>query len=491
MKIAFNKLELPDSGNIVLLVAEDVELSGMAKELDAAAGGQLARAMQTYEFTGKKKQSVNLVAPGGTGLAQVVVAGLGNLEEYTPNDWINLGGAICGHIKGKLSEVTIIAETGSADELSLLAFGAMLRSYKFDKYKTDKKADKKTKRLKAITIACADPEAVSKAYKDVEAVSAGVFTARNLVNEPANVLGTREFVKKIKKLEKIGLEVKILNEKEMKKLRMNALLAVGHGSTQPSRLAIMRWNGKKDGDGGPVAFVGKGVCFDSGGISIKPSANMDEMKGDMGGAACVTGLMQALAGRRAPVNAIGVVGLVENMPSGTAQRPGDVVTSMSGQTIEVMNTDAEGRMVLADALWYTQDVYKPRIMINLATLTGAILVALEKQYAGLFSNNDELADKISATGLKTGEKVWRMPMGKEYDKMIDSKIADMKNTGSKGAGSITAAQFLQRFVNDTPWAHIDIAGTAMGSPKTDTNDGWASGFGVRLLDQLVRDHYEQ
>jgi leucyl aminopeptidase len=251
----------------------------------------------------------------------------------------------------------------------------------------------------------------------------------------------------------------------------------------------MRWNGGKDGDA-PVAFIGKGVTFDTGGISIKPAGGMEDMKGDMAGAACVTGLMHALAARKAKVNAIGAIGLVENMPDGKAQRPGDIVTSMSGQTIEIINTDAEGRLVLADVLWHVQDAFKPTFMVDLATLTGAIMVALGQEHAGLFSNNDDLADRLLAAGKATGEKVWRMPLGAEYDKQIDSKFADMKNTGGRNGGSITAAQFLQRFVNERPWAHLDIAGTAMGSPQTEVSKGWASGFGVRLLDRLVADHYE-
>jgi leucyl aminopeptidase len=268
-------------------------------------------------------------------------------------------------------------------------------------------------------------------------------------------------------------------------------LAVGQGSDRPSRVVVMQWHGAKSKRAKTLAFVGKGVCFDTGGISMKPAGGMEDMKGDMGGAACVAGLMLALAGRRAAVNAVGLVGLVENMPSGKAQRPGDIVTSMSGQTIEVLNTDAEGRLVLADALWYCNDRFKPKFMVNLATLTGAIMVALGQHHAGLFSNNDELADRLTAAGQATQERLWRMPLGAEYDKLIDSKNADMKNIGGRYGGAIIAAQFLQRFVKDTPWAHLDIAGTAMGSPPSEINQSWASGFGVRLLDRLVRDHYER
>ena len=271
---------------------------------------------------------------------------------------------------------------------------------------------------------------------------------------------------------------------------MGALLAVGQGSAHESRVVVMRWNGGRKGDK-PLAFIGKGVCFDTGGISIKPAQNMEDMKGDMAGAACVVGLMQALGTRNAKVNAVGVIGLVENMPDGKAQRPGDIVTTMSGQTIEVVNTDAEGRLVLADVLHYAANRFKPRLMIDLATLTGAIMVALGQEMAGLFTNDDKLAEQLAKAGEVTGERVWRMPLGPEYDKLIDSKFADMKNTGGRNGGAITAAQLLQRFVGKTPWAHLDIAGTAMGSPQTDINKSWSSGWGVRLLDRLVADYYER
>ena len=314
--------------------------------------------------------------------------------------------------------------------------------------------------------------------------------ARDLVNEPANVLGPVEFADRIAALSQQGIDVEILGEAELRALKMDALLGVAQGSPRPPRLAIMRWNGGPD-DEAPIAFVGKGVVFDTGGISIKPAGSMDEMKGDMGGAAAVVGVMRALAGRSAKVNAIGIVGLVENSVDGNAQRPGDIVTAMSGTTIEVLNTDAEGRLVLADALWYCQDRFKPKFMVNLATLTGAIIVALGNQHAGLFSNNDELSDRLLAAGIGTGEKVWRLPLAPEYDKMIEGKFADIKNIGGgRAAGAITAAQFLQRFVNDVPWAHLDVAGTAMGSPANEYNQSWASGFGVRLLDRLVSDHYQ-
>ena len=341
--------------------------------------------------------------------------------------------------------------------------------------------------MKILTAAVA---AAKTRYAELDAVATGVHLARDLVNEPANILHPESFASEIKKLSKLGLNIEVLDEKQMTKLGMGALLGVALGSPRKPRLCIMRWEGGKKGDQ-PIAFVGKGVTFDTGGISIKPSAGMEDMKGDMGGAACVTGLMAALAGRKAKVNAVGIVGLVENMPDGNAQRPGDVVTSMSKQTIAVLNTDAEGRLVLADALWYTQDRFKPKFMVNLATLTGAILVALGKEHAGLFSNDDKLSDQLAGVGQETRERVWRLPLTPEYDKLIDSDIADMKNIGGRLAGSITAGQFLQRFVNDVPWAHLDVAGTAMDAVKSPINQSWGSGWGVRLLDRLVARHYEK
>ena len=373
-----------------------------------------------------------------------------------------------------------------------LAAGILLRAYNFDKYKTKKDdtdgkpADQKPSKF---TIQCADPAAARKAFADAEAVADGVMLARDLVNEPANKLGPVEFAAQAKALEKLGVGVEMLTEKEMAKLGMGALLGVAQGSPRGARLVVMRWNGGKPKDK-PIAFIGKGVTFDTGGNSMKPAAGMEDMKGDMGGAAAVTGLMHALAARKAKVNAVGILGLVENAVDGHAQRPGDIVTSMSGQTIEVLNTDAEGRLVLADALWYCNQRFEPKFMVNLATLTGAIMVALGQGHAGLFSNDDELSGRLTEAGLATQERVWRMPMGADYDKLIDSKNADMKNIGGRYGGSITAAQFLQRFVKETPWAHLDIAGTAMGSPSNEINQSWGSGYGVRLLDRLVRDHYE-
>jgi leucyl aminopeptidase len=341
-----------------------------------------------------------------------------------------------------------------------------------------------------LTIGSSDPGAARQAFKSREAVANGVVLARDLVNEPANVLFPDEFARRAGALKKVGVGVTVFDVSAMKRLGMNALVAVGQGSVHDSRMVVMRWNGAGR-DKKPVAFIGKGVCFDTGGISIKPAQGMEDMKGDMAGAACVVGLMQALAARKAKVNAVGVIGLVENMPDGKAQRPGDIVTTMSGQTIEIINTDAEGRLVLADLLHFVGTRFKPQFMIDLATLTGAIIVALGQEYAGMFSNDEKLVERLTNAGEAIGERVWRMPLGPEYDKLIDSKFADMKNTGGRYGGSITAAQLLQRFVGKTPWAHLDIAGTALGSPQTDTNKSWSSGWGVRLLDHLVSEYYEE
>ncbi|HLH47880.1 MAG TPA: leucyl aminopeptidase, partial [Roseiarcus sp.] len=433
-------------------------------------------------------------APRGLHSPRLLVVGIGGAKEAKERDFVTLGGFVMGKLGGgREAAVAFVAPEGewSAEAAGDFLLGLRLRAYRFDKYKTKKKEDEENGgEAGEVTIGLADPAAARRAARAREAVAEGVELARNLVNEPPNVLFPEEFAKRAAHLSKLGVEIDTLDEKAMAKLGMGALLGVGQGSDKESRLVVMRWNGAKSAKAKPVAFIGKGVCFDTGGISIKPAAGMEDMKGDMAGAACVVGLMHALARRKAKVNAIGAIGLVENMPGGDAIRPGDILKSLSGQTIEVINTDAEGRLVLSDALWYVQDQYKPAFMIDLATLTGAILVALGQERAGLFSNNDELAERLAAAGKATGEKVWRLPLDAAYDKLIDSKFADVKNTGGRHAGSITAAQFLQRFVNNVPWAHLDIAGVGMGSPQSEINRSWASGWGVRLLDRLVADHYE-
>ena len=487
--IAFAKIATPKKGSVILLAADGAVLTEKAKACDP--GEVLKKAFAVTEFTGKLASSVDLLAPEGVGYDRLSVLGTGKPDALDERAWNRLGGAAFSAAK-KASEVSVLVDVEggavSADDVASLAFGILLGAYAFKRYKT-KKEDTKPAKPAKFTIMCANPAAASRAFTSAQAIADGVVLARDLVNEPANILGTVEFAARAKDLDKLGVKVEILTDKEMRKLGMGALLGVAQGSSRPPRLVVMKWDGGKAKEN-PVAFVGKGVVFDSGGISIKPAGGMEDMKGDMGGAAAVTGLMYALAARKAKVNAVGIIGLVENMLDGNAQRPGDIVTSMSGQTIEVLNTDAEGRLVLADALWYCNERFEPRFMVNLATLTGAIIVALGTEHAGLFSNDDVLAANLLSAGTATGEKLWRMPMAPEYDKLIDSKNADMKNIGGRYAGAVTAAQFLKRFVKETPWAHLDIAGTAMGSPDTEINHSWASGYGVRLLDRLVRDHYE-
>jgi len=373
---------------------------------------------------------------------------------------------------------------------SQFIFGFNLKSYTFTKYKTLNK-EKVEKKIN-FTVVTNNKEKIEKKYKYYNAIKEGVFLSRDLVSEPPNVLNPKTYVEKIKKLSQIGLKIKTYNEKELKKLGLNALLGVGQGSLNESFLVTIEWNGKKNSLKNPLAFVGKGVCFDTGGISLKPAKFMEEMKYDMAGSAVVVGLLKSLAMRKAEVNAVGVVGLVENMPGGNAQRPGDIVKSFSGKTIEVLNTDAEGRLVLADALSFTEKKYKPKFIIDLATLTGAIIICLGEEYAGLFSNNDELSKNIFKASENVNEKVWRLPLHKNYDKLMDSTIADVQNINYVGgAGSITAAQFLQRFIlNKTPWAHLDIAGMAFSKKAANLNPGGATGFGVRLLNNLIKDFYE-
>lgn len=474
------------------LVAPQVAAAWLGEGCDAL----VARAAAAERFKGKALSGLTLLAPKDAGYERLIVVGVGPEAERGTLDFAKLGGAIAGRLgHGRSADVILALPEGplAPDHAAEIALGMRLRAYAFDRYKTKSRKPEEAEPF-TVTLRTEDPAPVKKALKAREAVAAGVELARNLVNEPPNVLFPEEFADRAAKLDKLGVEIEILDEKQLKKIGMRALLGVGQGSRRESRVVIMRWNGGKDSGGKsgaqPVAFVGKGVTFDTGGISLKPGAGMEDMKGDMAGAACVVGLMHALAARKAKVNAIGIIGLVENMPDGNAQRPGDIVTSLSGQTIEIINTDAEGRLVLADVLWYTQERFKPKFMIDLATLTGAILVALAQEHAGLFSNSDEISQRLSAAGEATGEKVWRLPLGKAYDKMIDSKFADMKNAAGRHGGSITAAQFLQRHVNDTPWAHLDIAGTGMGSPNSETNRSWGSGWGVRLLDRLVAEHYE-
>jgi leucyl aminopeptidase len=491
MKIAFAAPALPKTGAVVVGAYEEKELTESARRLDKETSGAIGRAIGASRFKGKKDDLLTILAPANLSVSRIVLAGLGKKDKAEPKQLQNLGGALVSTLNGAgETEASVMLDGLDAESAANIAYGAQLRSYRFDKYRTKQKPEQKPS-LERLTLLVEDVAGAKKRWQNLEKVAEGVFFTRDLVSEPANVLYPESFAEQTKALEELGVTVEIFDEKKMKKLGMGALIGVGQGSANPPRMVVMEWRGNKNGKEAPVAFIGKGVTFDTGGISIKPAAGMEDMKWDMAGAGVVAGLMKALAGRKARVNAVGLVGLVENMPSGTAQRPGDIVKSLSGQTIEVLNTDAEGRLVLADVLWYAQDRFKPRFMVDLATLTGAIIISLGHHNAGLFSNDDELAERLVAAGKAVGEPVWRMPLSDEYDRQMDSDAADVKNiSGGRDGGSITAAAFLQRFVNKVPWAHLDIAGTAWAKKDSPTVPKGATAFGVRLLDRLVADHYE-
>ena len=484
--IEFSKLSLPSSGVVALLVSEENKNS---ETLNKFTNNTLV------EFTAKFGEITPVSSPKEYDLSLVVLVGIGKESEINKTQSRKLGAKLAGYLNSlKLDKATVVIDNISSFEsqkiaeiAAELAYGISLKNYYFNKHFSDAKKAKKIF-LESLDIRLESCTEAEEIFNELNIIKEGVLLARELVNEPANILTTENYAKRCEELTSCGLKVDVLGEKEMRKLGMNSLLAVGQGSSSESKLVVMEWKGSKEKDSKPLAFVGKGVVFDTGGISIKPSPKMDAMKGDMGGSAAVVGLMQVLASRKANINAVGVIGVVENMPSGNAQRPGDIVTSMSGQTIECLNTDAEGRMVLADALTYTKEKFDPSYMVNLATLTGAIVMSLADVYAGLFSNDDELSEKLIAAGKNSDEWLWRFPLGKEFDAMIDSPNADMQNIGNgRGAGSITAAQFLKRFVGETKWAHLDIAGVASIDKPNDLSPKGATGFGVRLLNEFVKD----
>jgi leucyl aminopeptidase len=503
MKIHFAEPFEPQSGAVVVGVWEDGALTPAAQTLDEATAGTVRRALAAAQrFKGKKDEWLPIIGPPRIGVTRIILAGLGAQRSLDAKRLRELGGNLVAQLDAAgETEATFLIESGAdapigePEAAAELAFGAQLRAYRFDKYRTKEKPEKKPS-LQRLTVATPSSAAAKRAHRPLEKLAEAVAFARDLVSEPANVIYPETLAQAARSLAELGVKVEVLDEAAMRRLGMNALLAVGEGSARPPRLVVMEWRGAQHARGGdtaaPLAFVGKGVTFDTGGISIKPAAGMEEMKWDMAGSAVVMGLLRALASRKASVDAVGVVGLVENMPSGTAQRPGDIVVSMSGQTIEVLNTDAEGRLVLADALWYCQDRFKPRLMIDLATLTGAVIVALGHELAALFSNNDELAERLIAAGKAVGEPVWRLPLGEAYDREIDSDAADVKNIGGgRAAGSIIGAQFLQRFVNEVPWAHLDIAGVAWSKKDAAITPKGATAFGVRLLDRFVAENYEK
>jgi len=495
MKTTFTAISAPTSGALVLGVTDGGKLTATGASIDSKVGGALKRAIKSSRFSGKKGQLLSVVQPKGIKADRILLVGLGKPDDLSVLAMREIGGKAVANLlsTGDQTASVIIdpvkgAKANGPALASNFGYGAQLRNYRFDRYRTTQKTDEKP-RLKTLKIMTGSAASARKVFAAMSKVADGVFAARDLVTEPANALYPKTLAAEARKLSKLGVKVEVLGEAKMKSLGMGALLGVGQGSARESQMIVMRWNGAPASKK-PVALVGKGVTFDTGGISLKPGGGMEAMKFDMGGSAAVIGTMKALAGRKAKVNVVGVVGAVENMPSSTAQRPGDVVKSMSGQTIEVINTDAEGRLVLADALWYTQKRFKPQIMIDLATLTGAIIISLGYEYAGVFSNDDKLVERLTAAGEAENEKVWRMPTHDNYAKSINSEIADMKNVGGPGAGSISAAKFLERFVNDVPWAHLDIAAMVWPKEGSDVCPKGASGYGVRLLDRMIADNYE-
>ena len=480
MKINFAKsssFSAPkNSVSVLVLTSEQTKKSNIAP---------VKFAKENFEFEGKIGQSYLI-----SGIEQSYgVIGAGDEKKLDDLAVQKIGSRILSFLNASKVQYSNVSfeSKNSARDLANLAFGATLQGYRFNKYFENKKKDKELK-VKNVTFVTSDVSKVEKEFAPLDILAKNTFLVRDLVSEPANILYPKSYSDICKTFKKDGLDVQVLGVAEMTKLGMGSLLGVGQGSQKESQLVILKWNGGKKGDA-PLAFVGKGVTFDTGGISIKPANNMEDMKTDMAGSAVVAGLLRNLAQRKAKVNAVGVIGLVENMPSGTAQRPGDVVRSMSGQTIEVINTDAEGRLVLADALHYTNVNFKPKFIVDLATLTGAITVALADVYSGLFSNDDKLSRQLEDCGYKVGERVWRLPLGEEYDDMINSDIADMKNVGAgRGAGSITAAQFLKRFIGDTAWAHLDIAGVAWKGKGDAMAVKGATGYGLRLLNELVKSY---
>jgi leucyl aminopeptidase len=456
-----------------------------------ALEGPLAQAAAASRFAGGKGQTLDILTPSGVDAARLVLVGAGKQAGYDALGAEHAAATAYNAVKASgLETLRIELPNGGGVNAARAALGVRLASYRFDKYRTKEPADKKPSIVKT-EVVTSNLDGAQADFAPLLALADAMDFTRDLVSEPPNVLYPAEYAQRVKKLERLGLEVEILGEAEMMKLGMGSLLAVGQGSIRDSQLVVIKWNGAEDKSAQPIAFVGKGVCFDTGGISIKPADGMEDMKWDMGGSAAVAGLMHVLAGRKAKVNAVGILGLVENMPDGNAYRPGDVLTSMSGQTIEVINTDAEGRLVLADAVWYCQDRFKPKFMVDLATLTGAIIIALGHDLAGCYANDEALAGNLISAAQTEGEPLWRMPLPAAYDNNIDSMIADMKNTGGRPGGSITAAMFIQRFTNGVPWAHLDIAATAWRKPSTvPTSPDGATGYGVRLLNRMVAEKYE-
>ena len=468
------------AGRIAILVDEAGKLDVAGRRVNRLTKGALKRAVEAKAEAGLKAgHSFTLAYPAGMEAEAIEVLCVPRSAALAK---ARAAGAALGRRRGKAD---LLLAAGNSKWAAQIALGAVLRDYSFSDHKTAADAPEG-----AVTVMCNDPSAVEAAFAPLAAVAEGTFFTRDLVSEPANVLTTTSFAERLVAMESLGLKIEVLEEDQLAELGMRTLLAVGQGSASPSKVVVMQWNGG-DKDAAPLALVGKGVVFDTGGISLKPAGGMEEMTMDMGGAGTVAGLMRTLALRKARANVVGIVGLVENMPSGTAIRPGDVVTSMKGDTVEILNTDAEGRLVLCDAMWYAQERFAPAAMVDLATLTGAIIIGLGHENAGVFSNDDDFCKNFLKAAEAEGEGAWRMPLGQAYDDMLKSPIADMKNIGGRPAGSITAAQFLQRFVkDDVPWIHLDIAGVASVKSETALAPKGATGWGVRALDRLVADRFE-
>lgn len=502
MKISFDtgpaQSGAVQNGAVAVFVTQGALQSGPVQALDSTTGGQVSRALRGSRFNGEAGQILELLAPAGMEAGRLVLVGVGNAAKAGLLELEKAGGTLYARLAASGETALTVDATSlegvniAADEAAAhLAFGALLRSYRFDRYRTKEPANKKPS-LETLTVQTRDPQAAQSRYSRLAAVADGVFFTRDLVSEPGNVVYPKSFAERAQELTGLGVKVEVLGETQLRELGFGALLGVSQGSANEPQVVILEYDGT-DGQGSdaPVVFVGKGVTFDTGGISIKPAAGMEGMKWDMGGAGAVIGAVRALAARKAKCRVVGLCGMVENMPSGTAQRPGDVVKSYNGQTIEVINTDAEGRLVLCDVMAYAQDRYKPKVLVDLATLTGAMVISLGHEYGGMFSNDDTLAAQLDAAGKTSGDRLWRMPLGDAYDKLINTPIADMKNVGPREAGSITAAQFLQRFVKDgVAWAHLDIAGTVWSDKDAALWEKGATGYGVRLLDQFIADNYE-
>lgn len=514
MQVVFAPQTTPKTGTVIVGVLEGGKLDTAAATLDKASSGMLRRALKAApKFEGKRGQILDIPAPAGLRLDRIIVLGVGKSTDLTASAAEDMGGDLIAYLnrQGISEAVAMMGLDGDGSQrkgkkqkgetpgdseamrAAAYALGAYLRAWRFAKYRTkDKPGDKMS--VKKLTFTLTNPDQAKREFTTAKAVAEGVFMTRNLVSEPPNVIYPESFAAECQELTALGVKVEVLGVKQMQALGMNALLGVGQGSARESQMVVMQWKGdpRAKKDAAPFAVVGKGVTFDTGGISLKPGDGMWDMKWDMAGAGTVAGLMRALAGRKAKANVVGLCGMVENMPDGKAQRPGDIVKSMSGQSIEVLNTDAEGRLVLADVLWYCQTRFKPAAIVDLATLTGAIIISLGNEYAGLFSNDDALSADLTTAGNSVGEKLWRLPLHDNYNKMINTDAADMKNiSGGRAAGSITAAQFLQRFIKDTPWAHLDIAGVAWSTQDKGSIPKGATAFGVRLLDRLIATRYER